>query len=151
MMHTGKIAILAIQEAHLDQNMMEELGTCFEKNLKILISAHPNNPQAMAGVGFIINKQLIKLDELDLYELIPGRVAILKVRWLRSSTATILNVYAPNDRGEHANFWEKVITARRANVTVRSPCLSVVLILEFSDRGISQIGSRPDVSIRKSS
>jgi len=36
-------------------------------------------------------------------------------------------------------------------VMVRSPCLSVVLVLEFSDRGISQIGSRPDVSIRKSS
>jgi len=36
-------------------------------------------------------------------------------------------------------------------VTVRSPCLSVVLVLEFSDGGISQIGSRPDVSIRKSS
>jgi len=26
-------------------------------------------------------------------------------------------------------------------VTVRSPCLSVVLVLEFSDRGTSQIGS----------
>jgi len=26
-------------------------------------------------------------------------------------------------------------------VTVRSPCLSVVLVLEFSGRGISQIGS----------
>jgi len=38
-----------------------------------------------------------------------------------------------------------------SNVMVRSPCLSVVLVLEFSDRGISQIGSRPDVSIRKSS
>jgi len=36
-------------------------------------------------------------------------------------------------------------------VMVRSPCLSVVLVLEFSDRGISQIGSQPDVSIRKSS
>jgi len=36
-------------------------------------------------------------------------------------------------------------------VTVRSPCLSVILVLEFSDRGISQIGSQPNVSIRKSS
>jgi len=37
------------------------------------------------------------------------------------------------------------------HVTVRSPCLLIVLILEFSNRGISQIGSRPDVLIRKSS
>ena len=40
-------------------------------------------------------------------------MAILKVKWLRSSTATILNVYAPNDRSEHTNFWAKVIMARR--------------------------------------
>jgi len=37
------------------------------------------------------------------------------------------------------------------SVMVRSLCLSVVLVLEFSDRGISQIGSRPDVSIKKTS
>jgi len=36
-------------------------------------------------------------------------------------------------------------------VTVRSLCLSVIFVLEFLDRGISQIGSRPDISIRKSS
>ena len=38
-----------------------------------------------------------------------------------------------------------------AYVTVRSPYLSVVLVLEFSDRGISQIGSRPDILMRKTS
>jgi len=36
-------------------------------------------------------------------------------------------------------------------VTVRSLCLSIVLVLGFSDRGNSRIGSRPNVSIRKSS
>jgi len=46
---------------------------------------------------------------------------------------------------------EVILKEARSNVTVRLPCLSVVLVLEFSDRGISQIGSRPDVSIRKSS
>jgi len=35
------------------------------------------------------------------------------------------------------------------SVTVRSLCLSAVLVLEFSDRGNSQIGSQPDISIRK--
>ena len=44
MMHAEKIAILTIQEAHLDQNMTEELEINFKKNLKILISAHPDNP-----------------------------------------------------------------------------------------------------------
>ena len=47
----------------------------------------------------------------------------------------------------------EVILEREAhsNVTVRSLCLSVIQVLEFLDRGISQIGSQPDVLIRKSS
>jgi len=113
-LHTEKIAILAIQESHLDQDMTETLGRNFEKNLKILNSAHPDNPRATAGVGFIINKQLIDPDEIEMHELIPGRAAFLKIKWLKSCTATILNVYAPNDRSEHANFWARIMTERRA-------------------------------------
>jgi len=43
-MHTEKIAILVIQETHLDQGMTEQLGRNFQKNLIILNSAHPDNP-----------------------------------------------------------------------------------------------------------
>ena len=113
-MHMEKIAILVIQETHLDQGMTEQLGRNFQKNLIILNSAHPNNPQAMAGVGFVINKQLIEPDEIELHELIPRRVVMLKIKWLKSCVATILNVYAPNDRNKHANFWVKIMMERRA-------------------------------------
>jgi len=113
-MHAEKIAILAIQESHLDQDMTGQLGRNYEKNLKILNSAHPENPRATAGVGFIINRKLIEPDEMEMHELIPGRVAILKIKWLKMCTATILNIYAPNKRSEHASFWAKVITERRA-------------------------------------
>ena len=112
-MHAEKIAILAIQESHLDQNMTELLGENFEKNLIILNSAHPDNPRALAGVSFVINKQLIKPEELEMHELIPGRVALLKIKWLNLCSASILNTYAPNDRSEHADFWAKVLTKRR--------------------------------------
>ena len=43
------------------------------------------------------------------------------------------------------------VSVTQDTVTVRSPCLSVILVLEFSDRGNSQIGSRSDISIRRSS
>ena len=111
--HAEKTAILAIQESHLNQDMMETLGRNFEKNLKIMISALPDNPWASAGIGFVINKQLIEPDEIEMHKLIPGRAAYLKVKWLKTCNTTILNVYAPNDRSEHANFWVKVITERR--------------------------------------
>lgn len=112
-MHAEKIAILAIQESHLDQNMTELLGENFKKNLIILNSAHPDNPQASAGVSFVINKQLIEPEELEMHELIPGRVALLKIKWLNLCSASILNTYAPNDRSEHTDFWAKVLTKRR--------------------------------------
>jgi exonuclease III len=86
----------------------------FKKNLKIFNSAHPDNPRASAGVGFIINRQLIKPDEIEMHELIPRRAAMLKIKWLKTCITTILNVYAPNDRSEHASFWAKVLTERWA-------------------------------------
>jgi hypothetical protein len=66
----------------------------------------------MAGVSFVINKQLMEPDEIKMSELIPGRVTFLKVKWLKTCTATILNIYAPNDRSEHTNFWAKVMMER---------------------------------------
>jgi hypothetical protein len=102
--HTEKAMILAIQESHLDQGMTDQLGENFEKNLKILNSAHPDNPRATAGVGFVINRQLIEPDEIEMHKLIPGRAAMLKIKWLKTCATTILNVYAPNDRSEHASF-----------------------------------------------
>jgi exonuclease III len=112
--HAERAAILAIQESHLDQDITKQLGTNFEKNLKILNSAHPDNPQASAGVGFVINKQLIEPDKIEMHKLILGRAAMLKIKWLKMCITTILNVYAPNDRSKHASFWAKILTERQA-------------------------------------
>ena len=113
-MHTKKIAILVIQESHLDQSMTENLSTIFEKNLKIMISADSDTPRASAGVGFVINKQLINPDEMEMHEIIPGRAALLKIKWLKTCTAMILNIYAPNERNQHPIFWAKTLTERRS-------------------------------------
>ena len=113
-MHTEKIAILAIQETHLDQSMAENLGRIFEKNLKILNSANPDNPWASAGVGFVINKQLINPDKMEMHKLIPRRVAMLKIIWLKTCATTILNIYAPNERIQHPIFWARTLMERHS-------------------------------------
>jgi exonuclease III len=113
-MHTERIAILAIQESHLDHDMMETLRKSFEKNLVILNLTHPDTPQDMAGVSFVINKQLVELEEIEMSKLIPGRAVMLKMKWLKLCSATLLNIYAPNDRGEHTNFYTKIMTERQA-------------------------------------
>ena len=111
-MHMEKITILVAQETHLDQNMLEQVQKAFKKNLKIIASEHPTNPRAKAGVAFMINKKLINPDKIISCELILGRALMLKIKWLGSCSATILNIYAPNQRNEHPNFWANVITER---------------------------------------
>ena len=108
-----KIAILAVQEAHLDQAMTELLQSRFEKNLQIVVSAHPIRPRAKAGVAFVLNKKLLKPDQVKWYELIPGRALLLETKWLDSCNTPILNVYAPNERSEHPEFWAKILTERQ--------------------------------------
>ena len=103
-MHMEKITILVVQETHLDQNMLEQIQTTFKKNLTIIASSHPTNPRAKAGVAFMINKKLINPDEITTHELIPGRALMLKIKWLGKCSATILNVYTPNQRNKHTHF-----------------------------------------------
>jgi len=109
------VAILAVQETHLDEEITTTLQSRFEKNLTIMTSAHPTNPRATCGVAFVINKRLIRPEETNLYELNPGRALLLNIRWLETCTTSILNVYAPNDRKAHPEFWAKAHTERRAH------------------------------------
>src|SRR5260221_10488998 len=108
------IAILTVQETHLDDEMTATLQTRFEKNLTIMTSAHPTNPRATCGVAFVINKKIIRPEEINLDELDPGRALQLQIRWLEDCTTSILNIYAPNDKKAHPEFWAKALTERRA-------------------------------------
>ena len=54
-----RIAILALQETHLDEHLLEQIRSCFGKNLEIINSPLPSSPRASAGVAFIINKALM--------------------------------------------------------------------------------------------
>lgn len=100
------IAILTLQETHLDPSLLQNVVTCFGKRLEILISAHPENPHSTAGVAFVINKALINLQNYMMHELLPGWAATLKIKWLDDEELALLNVYAPNVQEENAAFWD---------------------------------------------
>jgi hypothetical protein len=102
---TEKIAILAIQETHLDQQMKEQLQNHFEKNLQLIVLPHPENPWAKAGTAFIINKRLINPKEIQVHELIPGRALWIDVKWLESCSTLILNICTPNERKANPEFY----------------------------------------------
>ena len=114
------IAILALQETHLDQDSLQRVKSCFGGRLKVVTSHHPDNPRATAGVAFVLNKSMINPSEYTLYELVPGRAAALKIKWLENKESVLLNVYAPNDRSEQIIFWDS-INEKRQSLRLRRP------------------------------
>lgn len=71
-MSDHKIAIMALQETHLDQTLLQDIKNCFGRRLTVVTSQSPTSPQATAGVAFVINKALISPRELQVHELING-------------------------------------------------------------------------------
>ena len=117
-LNTHKIAILAIQETHLDKATAERLQASYEKKMHIIYSMDPDAPRATAGVAFVINKSLIAPRNIETFELCEGRALAIKVEWLENETTTLINVYAPNNRAAHPAFWAEV---KRKGNTRRLP------------------------------
>ena len=109
-----KIAILALQETHLDQEKIERIRGSFSKNLEIITSEDPDDPTGRAGVAFIINKTVLDPRELTKHELHPGRAILIKIKWLEACETSLLNVYVPTNRTAQQPFWEGIETMRRA-------------------------------------
>ena len=122
--YNERIAILALQETHLDQHLLDQVKNCFGKNLEIINSALPNSPRASAGVAFVINKALIHPKDLSVTELVPGRALMIKLKWLESCETSIVNIYAPHNRKEQPYFWASATAKRR---TCRLPLPDFVL------------------------
>ncbi|KAI0712112.1 Endonuclease/exonuclease/phosphatase, partial [Earliella scabrosa] len=100
-----KLAVLAVQETHITKQKAEELNSLFQASLKIVVSPDPTNPTGARGVAIVLNKRLIKCDEVKTEEIIPGRAIYAIVPWSRGMFFTFLAVYAPNDRTENEMFW----------------------------------------------
>lgn len=102
-----KIAILALQETHLDEDTARTIQNIFGKRLQVFNSQLERNPRSSAGVAFVLNKDLIEAKSVTTQELIKGRALAITVKWNDQET-TLINVYAPNRRQEHQEFWESI-------------------------------------------
>ncbi|KIN93066.1 hypothetical protein M404DRAFT_36430 [Pisolithus tinctorius Marx 270] len=85
-MRDDHLAILALQETHLDETQAASLNDTFIDTLHIITSTDPDHPLAR-GVAIALNKCLVKMHEEKL---------------------NILNIYAPNDPSENQWFWETI-------------------------------------------
>ena len=105
-MRDKKIAILAVQETHLDEQNTEAIHKALGKRIVIINSQLENNPRTSAGVAFVLNKDLINTEKVEKYELIKGKVIAIKLTWKTDEEIVLINVYAPNRRSDHKSFWE---------------------------------------------
>ena len=103
-----KLAIVALQETHLDQHTVDRLHQGFGGKMDILFSADPHSPRSTAGVAFVINKKRIAPKQCVIHELIPGRAIFLKIKWHESETTSLVNIYTPTHRPSHPSFWMKL-------------------------------------------
>ena len=119
-MKKERIAILALQETHLDEQSLSDVNCLFGKRLVIHNSQDENNPRSTAGVAFTINKDLLVSQTLEIYELAKGRALALKTNWNNQEETLLLNVYAPNRRMDHRPFWD-ALESERQRLHLRKP------------------------------
>ena len=119
-MKNERIAILAVQETHLDDQNIEAIHQALGKRLMIINSQLERNPRASAGVAFALNKDLIDTTKVTSYVLIRGRAIAIKITWKDGEETILINVYAPNRRSDHKDFWEKTEN-ERLNKHLRKP------------------------------
>lgn len=99
-----RIGVLAIQEAHLTPEYVEDLHRLFGKRLQIHYSQGSNtNAQ---GVAIVLNREMTNIHDVQQQDVIPGRAMLLTLPWHSDLSLTILNVYAPNAHNENKKFWE---------------------------------------------
>ncbi|KAI0722997.1 Endonuclease/exonuclease/phosphatase [Earliella scabrosa] len=103
-----KIAVLALQETHLTQERIDNLNELFAATMKVFGSADEQNATAARGVAFAINKRLLDTEMVSTKTLIQGRAMEAKFMWSTTREMKILNVYAPNDARENAEFWNEI-------------------------------------------
>ena len=109
-----KLAILALQETHLDPETTERLHQSLGDKLRIISSADPVAPRSTAGVAFVINKRRVAPTQYSIHELIPGRALFLKIKWHESESTSLVNVYAPTHRPDHPSFWRTILEEHSA-------------------------------------
>ncbi|KAJ8454687.1 hypothetical protein ONZ51_g12888 [Trametes cubensis] len=125
-MREKKIAVLAVQEAHLDEERAGVLKRVFEETIEIVYSPDPDNRTAARGVAFVINKRIVKQPKYEYRVVREGRVLLLDLEWSPTKRLRILNVYAPNDMTRNAEMWDALTTANIGRVDIALGDMNVV-------------------------
>ena len=116
-----RIAVLLVQEAHMDDERKNQVENIFSRRMKIHASANPDNPAGKEGVAIILNSQLLCTQGLEATKIVPGRTISVQSKWHREEKLTKLVVYVPNEAKENKGFWEKLTNHYQNNPWAMKP------------------------------
>jgi ribonuclease HI/exonuclease III len=111
MMKVKRLGILALQETHLCADDMRTINDLYTRRLEVVASKDPDRETQSAGVAFVLNKDVIETDDIEVTEIIPGRALLLSINWRKGQRTSILNVYAPNTKREQVTFYDALQAA----------------------------------------
>jgi ribonuclease HI len=98
------IAILAVQETRLNEIEKDRIE---KANPKILIESNSDST-AKEGVGFVLNKDMLKNKTWKHTPIIKGRASRLQIKWNEDDGLDIINIYAPNETKKKIEFLEQM-------------------------------------------
>jgi hypothetical protein len=100
----GKIAAKIVTEAHMDDTRRDTILSLFGRVLHIEYTKDPAKANAK-GVAIVLNKNMIKTDNIKATEIVPSRALLLEMENIDGMPVSILGVYAPNAPGENGAIW----------------------------------------------
>ncbi|KAF8957775.1 Endonuclease/exonuclease/phosphatase, partial [Flammula alnicola] len=106
----NKIAILAVQETHMDGTRCAEIENLFGKRMKVHCTANEENPTGKGGVAIVINRQLLNANQSRATVIVPGRALAVRLKWHGDKVLRVLAIYAPNNPQQNRDFWKQIRT-----------------------------------------
>ncbi|KAJ8489849.1 hypothetical protein ONZ51_g2681 [Trametes cubensis] len=113
-----KIAILALQETHLNQERVDTLKRIFRQYMEVVHSADSANETRARGVAFVINRRIFKEPQYTTSTLVDGRALKLNITWSNERKLRLVNIYTPNDAKSSTEFWEELHNQRVGKVDI---------------------------------
>jgi exonuclease III len=108
LMRDHRIAVLAVQETHMTEERRVAIENKYSTRMRVFASPDPNNPTGKAGVALVFNKNMMSVDNIEVDVTIPGRAMMAKFPLRRGTVATLLAVYAYNDKAKNRQLWRDI-------------------------------------------
>ncbi|KAJ7276388.1 Endonuclease/exonuclease/phosphatase, partial [Mycena haematopus] len=120
LMKENKLGLLVVTESHLNVVRHAGIQNLFGRRLEIIFSEDPETPNGR-GLALVINKDLLSVDNIQTWEIDPGRAVLIQLETHANETMVVLGVYAPNIPADNAGFWETLRTFFINNPNVPKP------------------------------